>query len=239
VVWRHGALVSTVVGELLEPILYLFGMGYGFGHFVREVEGLSYMAFVAPGLLAMGAMYTASFEGTFNAFTRIDRQKTYDAMVVTPVDLEDVVMGDILWAGTKAGIGSVMVVLVASTIGVVEGPLALLCIPHGFLIGLCFGALSLIMSALARNYEFFTYYFTLGITPMLLTSGAWYPLDGLPPDLARLAWLNPLLHAVVPARDLMSGRVDGGTALSLLVLLGFTFAFSLGAMALIRRRLVN
>lgn len=238
IVWRYGAMWSSLLGDLFEPILYLYGLGYGLGYFVRDVHGLDYATFIAPGLLAMGAMWSASFENTYAALTRLMRQKTYDAVMVTPVNIEEIVAGDILWAATKSGIGGVMMLLVVTAMGLATFPTALLCIPQAFLTGLAFGALSMVMTGIAPNFDFFTYYFTLLLTPMLLFSGAWYPLDGLPPTLQWAGELSPLTHAVRPMRAFMTGDVGVDALVSVGVLLLETVLFAGIAMALVRRRLV-
>lgn len=239
IVWRHGAMWSSLFGDLAEPILYLFGLGYGFGFFVEKMDGVDYMQFVAPGVLAMGAMWSASFELTYGAFTRLDRQKTYQAIMVTPVDVEDVVAGDIIWGATKASIGGAMVLVVTASIGVAQFPWALGCLGTAFLAGWAFGAISLTFTAVARNYDFFTYYFTLGLTPIVLLSEAWYPLDGFPVGVQVAAHFSPLTHAVRASRMLMSGRLEPLLGLHLAVLTIYGLVFSLAAIVLIRRRLVR
>ncbi len=239
IVWRHGAMWSSILGDLFEPIIYLFGLGYGLGYFVEDVHGESFVGYIAPGLLAMGAMWSASFENTYSAMTRMDKQKTYDAIMVTPVNIEEVVAGDIIWAATKSAIGGTMMLLVVSVMGLATYPLALLCIPQAFLTGLAFGAISITVTAVARTYDFFTYYFTIVLTPLLLLSEAWYPLDGFPPLLQAAANLSPLTHAVRPMRVFMGGRFTPQAVVSLGALVVFSVAFSILAMVLIRRRLVR
>jgi lipooligosaccharide transport system permease protein len=238
IVWRHGAMWSSLLGDLFEPILYLYGLGYGLGYFVEDVHGMDYATFIAPGLMAMGAMWSASFENTYAALTRMLKQKTYEAVMVTPINIEEVVGGDILWAATKAGIGAVMMLLVVSWMGLASWPTAIWSIPHAFLAGLTFGAISMAVTAVAPNYDFFMYYFTIGLTPMLLFSGAWYPLDGLPVQLRILSELLPLTHAVRPIRAFLTGT-SAEIWPSVGVLLAYTVIFSFVAMTLVRRRLVR
>ena len=238
-VWRYGAMWSSLLGDLFEPILYLYGLGYGLGFFVNEVHGMDYPTFIAPGLLAMGAMWSASFENTYAALTRMMKQKTYEAVMVTPVNPEEIVAGDILWAATKSGIGAVMMLLVVTVMGLASFPTALLCIPQAFLTGLAFGALSMVITAVAPNYDFFMYYFTILLTPMLLFSGAWYPLDGLPEALQVLAEVLPLTHAVRPMRAFMTGSAGIEAWWSVGVLAAYTVLFAIIAMGLVRRRLVD
>lgn len=239
IVWRHGAMWSSLLGDLFEPILYLYGLGYGLGFFVEDVQGLDYATFIAPGTMAMGAMWSACYENTYAALTRMTKQKTYEAVMVTPVNVEEVVVGDIVWAATKSGIGAVMMLLVVGFMGLATFPSAFLCIPLAVLTGLAFGALSMTVTALAPNYDFFMYYFTILLTPMLLFSGAWYPLDGVPDVLQAASEALPLTHAVRPMRAFMTGIGVGDVGPSVLILAGYTAAFTALAAWLVRRRLVH
>jgi lipooligosaccharide transport system permease protein len=228
---------SNLLGDLIEPILYLVGLGYGLGRYVQSIDGVDYLQFIAPGMVATGAMWSSCFENTYSAFTRMDRQKTYVAMMVTPIDLDDIVVGDILWAATKAAVGGTMILAVCTVMGLATYPAALLCIPQAFLTGLCFGALAMVATAVAPNYDFFTYFFTLALTPFLLVSGAWYPLDGLPVFMRVVAELVPLTHAVRPMRALMTGHAP--PVASLVVLVVYTVALTAIAIVLVRRRLIS
>ncbi|NJK89909.1 MAG: ABC transporter permease [Myxococcales bacterium] len=239
IVWRHGAMWSSLLGDLFEPIIYLFGLGYGLGFYIEKVDGMPYVQFIAPGLVAMGAMWSSSFETTYGALTRLDRQKTYDAIMMTPVNVEEIVAGDILWGATKAGIGATMMLLVTIVMGLATLPMALLCIPQAFLTGLAFGAISMFVTGLAKSFDFFTYYFTIILSPLLLLSGAWYPLEGLPWALRMLSSLSPLTHAVRPMRDMMLGTPGASTVLSVSILFAYVFVFTIAATWVIRRRLVR
>ncbi|MGF1508160.1 MAG: ABC transporter permease [Myxococcota bacterium] len=228
---------SNLLGDLFEPILYLVGLGYGLGHFVRSIDGMDYLQFIAPGMVATGAMWSACFENTYGAFTRMARQKTYVAIMMTPIDIEDIVLGDILWAATKATIGGAMVVSVCTVLGLAHYPSTLLCVLQSFLTGLCFGGLAMLVTSMAPNYDFFTYFFTVFLTPFLLLSEAWYPLDGLPPAARVLAEVVPLTHAVRPMRAFMTGGAVPWS--SLWVLTAYALVFSAIAAALVRRRLIR
>lgn len=238
-VWRHGAIWSNLMGDLFEPIIYLFGLGFGLGAFVEDINGTSYIQYIAPGLLAMGVMWGSSFECTYAAFTRMDRQKTYQAIMVTPVNIEEVIAGDILWGATKSTISAAMVLLVATVMGLATYPTALLTLPVAFVAGITFSAMALTATALAPNYDFFTYYFTILLTPLLLISEAWYPVSGLPHVVQVAADLSPLTHAVRPVRAFMTGEPDRHVLASLMVLLGYAILFAFLSMNLVRRRLVQ
>ncbi len=197
---------SSLVGALGEPILSLIAIGYGLGKFV-DLPGVSYAQFLAPGILAAAAMNAASFESTFGSFTRMTEQKTYDAILATPIGIRELVAGDVAWAATKATLSGTAVLVVAALAGLVPSAWALVLPAVALLIGLVFGAMGLIVAARAPAYDFFTYYFTLVITVMYLFSGVFFPIESLPPWAQLAAWLLPLTHAVTIVRACMHGAV--------------------------------
>jgi len=150
-------------------------------------------------------MNTASFESTFGSFTRMTQQNTYLAILATPCSVADIVVGDILWAATKSVIGVCFVLAVIALFGLLSSLWALALVPFGFLVGLMFASLGLMVTARAPSYDFFNYYFTLFISVMFLFSGVFFPLGNLPPWAQTLAWFLPLTHAVQVARALVAG----------------------------------
>jgi lipooligosaccharide transport system permease protein len=196
----------SLVGALGEPILSLLAIGYGLGRFV-DLGGIGYAEFLAPGILASAAMNAASFEATFGSFMRLNEQKTYDAILATPVGIREIVAGDVLWSASKATLSGVAVLLVASLAGLVESAWAVLLPPVALLIGVVFGALGLLVASRARSFDFFTYYFTLVITVMYLFSGVFFPIESLPGWARAVAWGMPLTHAVAMVRACMRGTV--------------------------------
>jgi len=241
-VWRKLA-VPSMLGNLADPMIYLFGLGYGLGSLLpREASafgGLSYVAFLAAGTVASSTMNAASFETLYSAFSRMHVQKTWDAILNTPLTLDDVMAGELFWAATKASLSGLAILAVIALLGLTDSPMALWTIPVIFLTGLAFSALGLIVTALAPSYDFFMYYFTLLITPMLLLSGVFFPLEQLPPALQRLAAALPLAHAVALTRPLIFGEIPGQIAIHVAVLAATAVAGYWVALALIRRRLLK
>lgn len=237
-VWRKLALPS-VLGNLADPMIYLFGLGYGLGSLLPEVGGVSYIVFLASGTVCSSTMNAASFEALYSAFSRMHVQKTWDAILNAPVDLDDVLAGECLWAASKAALSGLAILLVVSALGLVGSPLALWTIPVIFLTGLVFAALGLIVTALAKSFDFFMYYFTLCITPMMLLCGVFYPLEQLPAALQGVAGSLPLSHAVLLIRPLMQGELPTGTLSHVLQLLLTGFLAYWLALRLIRRRLLS
>lgn len=237
-VWRKLALTS-VLGNLADPMIYLFGLGYGLGSLLPEVHGMPYIAFLAAGTLCSSAMNAACFEALYNAFSRMHVQKTWEAILNAPVALEDVVAGEWFWAASKAALSGTAILAVVVVLGYADLAYALWLLPIAFLIGLCFSGLGLIVTALAPSYDFFMYYFTLFITPMTLLSGVFFPLDRLPTVLQAVAQALPLTHAVALVRPLLQGQVPEHILLHLAVLLGVALAAFAVALRLARRRLLG
>ncbi|MGH7571377.1 MAG: ABC transporter permease [Gemmatimonadota bacterium] len=236
--WKDFATAS-LVGTLAEPLLTLFAIGFGLGRLVDPIGGQSYVAFLAPGLLASTAMTAAAFETTFGSFTRLTEQGTYEAIVRTPISVGEVVAGDILWGASKSVLGAGFVLLLMWILGLTATPLSLGTLPMAFLVGLMFGAIGMAYTALAPSYAFFNYFFTLVITVMYLFSGVFFPLEGLPDWAIGAAWCLPLTHAVIVIRALAAGEVHSFLAVHLLVVAAFTaLAFPI-ATRLIRRRLIK
>src|SRR3954452_8995065 len=219
-VWRKLAIPS-ILGNLADPVLYMLGLGYGLGAMLPPVGAMPYIAFLAAGTVCSSTMMSASFEAMYSSFSRMHVQRTWDAIMNAPVTLDDVVFGEVLWGASKAFLSGAAVLGVAAALGLVASPLALWVLPVVFLTGIVFAGLGLTMTALSPSYDFFMYYFTLAITPMMLASGVFFPLTQLPAWLQGAAQVLPLTHAVALVRPLMNGSVPRSAALHVLVLLVF------------------
>jgi lipooligosaccharide transport system permease protein len=235
--WKVFA-ASFLVAAIGNPLLYLLAIGYGLGRYVADVDGVPYAVFLAPGLLAAAAMNSASFETTFGSYTRLAEQHTYEAILATPCSVADIVAGDILWAATKSAMATLIVLAVVAVAGLVPSPLALVVVPVGFLTGCCFGALGMVVTAKARSYNFFDYYFTLGVSVMFFFSGVFFPLSGLPVWAQSVAWCMPLTHAVAVARALVVGTLSLGLVGHVVWLVVATVAVFVLAERLVRQRLI-
>jgi lipooligosaccharide transport system permease protein len=237
-VWKKLAIPS-VLGNLADPMIYLFGLGYGLGGLLPQVGGVTYIAFLAAGTVVASTMNAASFEALYSGFSRMHVQKTWEAIMNAPVSLDDVVAGEWLWAAAKATLSGVAILVVITALGFVHSPLALWAVPAIFLTGLTFAALGLIVTALAPSYDFFMYYFTLFITPMMLLSGVFFPIEQLPHAVQAVSAALPLTHAVKLVRPLLFGQVPEAAWLHVAVLAAIAMtAFSL-ALVLTRRRLLS
>jgi lipooligosaccharide transport system permease protein len=234
-VWRKLALAS-VVGNIAEPLITLIAFGYGLGRLLPEVGGVSYILFLAAGSVCMGTAMATSFESLYSAFARMQVQRTWESLLNAPLELDDVVTAEWLWAASKGALSGCSILAVVYALGVSREPTLLLVLPVIALTGLCFSAIGLCFTALARGYDFFTFYFTLGITPMVFLSGVYYPAEQLPAWLASpAAWL-PLALAVELARPLVLGEWPAQATLKGAVLIMYTAMALALARALMARR---
>ncbi len=237
-VWRK-LIGPALLGNIGEPLIYLLALGYGLGSFLGELQGLPYVVFLASGMVCASAMQTASFEGMYSAYTRMAVQDTWLGMLTAPLNIRDVLIAEVIWCGTKSFISVSAILLVASLMGLVADARALLVLPIAWLVGVCFGSMALVVTSVARNYDFFLYYFTLLITPMLLLSGVFFPISGMPEAVQMMAKSLPLYHAIALMRPLMIGGLPQDVLLHLSVLLIYTLiAFPL-AVRQIRKRILT
>jgi lipooligosaccharide transport system permease protein len=243
-VWKRHFLVwwkvlgPSVLANFGEPLLYLLALGYGLGMFVGQVKGIDYMAFLATGIVCSNAMNTATFEGMYAAFTRLAMQRTWDAMLAAPLTLDDIVIGEIVWCGTRSVIGCAAIFVVAGFLGSIQWVAFVPVMLVVFLAGLAFGAMALVVTAFAKSYDFFLYYFTLVVTPLMLLSGVFFPLDALPPWIQVAAQAFPLVHAVEIARPLMIGIDVENLLLHICVIAAYIALATYAALVFLRRRML-
>ena len=244
-VWRRNFLVwkklaiPSVLGNLADPMIYMFGLGYGLGSLMPQVNGGSYISFLAGGTLCASTMNAATFESLYSGFSRMHVQRTWEAIMNAPVSLDDVVAGELVWSATKALLSGTAILIVIIALGLAHTPYLVAVLPVIFLAGLTFSALALIVTALAPSYDFFMYYFTLFITPMTLLSGVFFPLSQLPAPLQVAAQFLPLSHAVSLIRPLLAGAIPPNAALHVAVLIGIALIAFVVATRLARRRLLK
>ena len=243
-VWRRDLRVfsrawkGALLPQFLDPVLYLLAMGFGLGAYLSQVEGIPYERFIASGLVASAVMWAASFESTWNVFFKMEENRLYDAVLTTPVEVEDIVAGETAWAATRATVYGTSFLVVVTLFGFVESAWAVTMPLFVALGGACFSMLGLAFTSLVTRPDYYSYYYTLFITPLFLFSGIFYPLDRLPEWVSVVAWCTPLYHLV----EITRGLVLGPDALSVLGNAAWLLALTLALFAIpvraMRRRLV-
>jgi lipooligosaccharide transport system permease protein len=237
-VWRKLAIPS-MLGNLADPMLYMLGLGYGLGGLLPQVDGIPYITFLAAGTVCYSTMNSATFEALYSGFSRMHVQRTWDAIMNAPLNLDDIVLAEALWAASKSFLSGLAILVIIWTLGLSHSALTLWIVPLTLLIGLTFGALGLTMTAVAPSYDFFLYYFSLVITPMVLLCGVFFPVAQLPPLLQQVSAALPLTHAIDLVRPLVNGAVPQKAALHIAVLLGYAAADFYATLVLTRRRLLQ
>jgi lipooligosaccharide transport system permease protein len=238
-VWRKLA-VPSLVGNIAEPLITLVAFGYGLGALVGQVRldgvAVPYILFLASGSICMSAMNAASFEALYSAFSRMQVQRTWDGIMNAPVRLDDVVFAEMLWAAFKSIFTTTVILLVMLALGISHSPMLLLAWPLLGLVGITFSCIALIFNALAKGYDFFTYYFTLFLTPTMFLSGVFFPRDQLPGFMRAISDWLPLTAAVELIRPLFLGRMPEQAGRHLLLLVAYAVAAFWIALALTRKR---
>jgi len=234
-VWRKLA-VPSVVGNIAEPLITLVAFGYGLGSMIGEVQGLPYITYLASGSVAVSAALAATFEALYSAYSRMQVQKTWESIMNAPIALDDIVFAEMLWAAMKSlfSVGAIMVVIFALDIS--RAPTMLLALPLLGFVGVTFASIALVFNALAKGYDFFTYYFTLVLTPMTFLSGVYFPISQMPAWLQAVAGVLPLTAAVEIVRPLMIGEMPTDWLQPLLVLAAYAGGGYYLALVLTRRR---
>lgn len=234
-VWRKLALPS-VLANIADPLITLVAFGYGLGALLREIDGVPYITYLAAGSVCMSTMMAASFESLYSAFSRMHVQRTWDSQLNAPLLLDDVLAGEWIWSAMKACLSGVSIILVAVALGVSREPTLIGLLPVVLLTGLAFAGLALCVNAVAHGYDFFSYYFTLVLTPMSFVSGVFFPVAQLPEWLQAVsAWL-PLTAAIELARPLVLGHAPEAVLRPVAVLLAYALGGFWLAAVLTRKR---
>lgn len=248
-VWERNLMVyrrtwaMSFLPPLLEPILYLAAFSAGLSVLIGTIEfkgrNISYACFIAPGLLAINMMYNSFFENTYGSFVRMYYQKTFDAMLATPLSLEEVITGEMAWGATKSLIATVLMQAVVSLFGLIKYPEGILIIPLSVLGGIAFASLGMLFTAEVAHIEMFNLPIFLLISPMFLFGGTFFPLEALPSWAVKVAWAFPLTHLVELTRSCSLGNLDSGLIWNLLYMVAFSFLFSILATVRMRARLIK
>ena len=237
-VWKKLA-VPSVLGNIAEPLITLVAFGYGLGPLLGNVGGLPYIQYLASGSVATSAALAATFEALYSAYSRMQVQKTWDGIMNAPVTLDDIVLAEMLWAALKASFSCAAILAVIFVLGISRQPTMLLALPLLAFVGITFASIALVFNALAHGYDFFTYYFTLVMTPMTFLSGVYFPIDRMPAWLQGVAQVLPLTAAVELVRPLVLGQWPVAWMQPLAVLAGYAVGCYCLALGLTRRRFLK
>jgi len=243
-VWQRHLTVYTklyktsIALNFVEPALYLIAFGIGLGAFIKDINGVPYIKFIAPGIIASSSMFAATYECTYGTYVRMTFQKTFDAILATPININDLIAGELIWAATKSMFYGTIIIVAISAFRLVDSPFVIAIIPILFLSGLVFAEISMVCTAIVPGIDSFNYFYTLFMTPMFLFSGIFFPLDVLPPAVAKIAFFTPLYHLTLICRSLVWGSA-GGIAGSITWLVGVILIIAPLAFILMRKRIIK
>ncbi len=229
---------TNFLPPLLEPLLYLLSIGYGVGAFIQTIGGVPYPQFIAPAILAITIMQGAFFETTYNSFVRMYFQKTWDAVTATPLTLDDVLAGEMVWAALKSAINAGLMAVVIAAFGLLPWWAIPAVVVVAFVAGMLFAGLGLMTSAKVKGIDGFSFAIYLFVTPMMLFSGTFFPLEQLPDIAQKVALALPLTHTVAVVRPLAYGDPTSIPMWSAIYLLAGAVVFPAIAMAWMKRKLI-
>lgn len=244
-VWRRNAKVFmktyrvNFIPPIVEPILYLAAFGFGVGTFLKDIDGIPYARWIAPGLIGITIMNASFFECTYASFVRMYFQRTFDAIIATPLNVDEVIMGEVLWGATRSLISASIMLVVVTAFGLATYPFALLIIPLSVIGGFLFATLGMCFTAITPRIDSLNYPTSLFITPMFLVSGTFFPLTALPSSVQTVAnTIVPLVPVVKISRALTLGHLEFDLLLSLLWMVVVAAVFFLIALNLMKKRLI-
>jgi lipooligosaccharide transport system permease protein len=232
-------LVSNGFPPFLEPLIFLAGIGLGMVNYVTKMAGMPYLQFLGTGLPITAAMYTAAFECSFGTFIRLEYEKVYDGMLAAPITVNNLLIGEVLFAGTKGFFFSWAVILVVSAFGIIPMPASMLAPFVGFFTGLMFATLSLLITSFVSNINHFNFYMTGLLSPMFFFSGVVFPISNLPAFMRPVAEIFPLTHSVRWVRAVCMNDYSSILWLDALYIVVFTLLTGYFAVRRLGKRLVQ
>ncbi|GAB4338046.1 MAG: ABC transporter permease [Dehalococcoidia bacterium] len=236
--WR-----TEFLGVMVEPFIVILALGLGLGRFVELESGQEYVQFLAPGLLAIFPMFAAVFECAWGSYVRLEMNRTFQAAIATPVSVDDVITGEILWGTTRSLVNASYILLVATLLNpwlhMIESPWAVLVVPVAVLPGLLFSCISICFASIARAMSQFSYFFNLVVNPMFWVGGAFFPFEEMPGWVQAIGFFIPLKHVVDLYRGFVTGSFEWSMVGNLAWLAAATALFYWLALTAMRRRLIH
>lgn len=231
VAMRHWAIYrkdffANILPTLVDPALFIVVFGYWLGSHIQELDGMSYLTYMAPGIAATTALFTAYFESSYGFYVRLIYENIFKALMTTPVGPHEILAGEYIWVALKGAIMAGLVGLVLFAFGTVRPEYLWLMPVMGALVGLSCGAMGLVATGYVRNMNQFQTVYALLISPMFFVSGVFYPIEQMPRALQFLCYLSPLYHGVrlsqsaLWAKDVaLDWAIHGGALIALTAVL--------------------
>ena len=234
------SLLHSLFWIIWEPVLYLLALGFGVGYYVQSINGMPYIQFFLPAMLVNTSMFVPFFENTYSVFTKLSAQKTYHTIILTPVNPDEITLGEILWSISKSFLSVLGITLVAAAFGLLHTGVAYLIATFLVLIlvSWVFASLGMFFSTVAKHYDFFTSVSSGFIIPLSLFSGTYFPLDQQPQWLQWVASLFPLSHGVSLVRNLMLEKLSWMMLFHLFILLLYALVFTQLSLYRMRKKLI-
>jgi lipooligosaccharide transport system permease protein len=234
-VYRHGWMV--ILSGFFEPLFYLLGIGFGIGALVGTVIGpggqeIPYQLFVAPALLATASMNGAINESTFNFFFKLNYDKTFVAILATPLSSGDIAVGELIWALIRGGLYAIGFLVVMLVLGLVVSPWVVLAFPAALLVGFAFGAVGMAATSFMKTWQDFDL-IQLVVLPLFLFSATFYPIETYPEPIRTIVQLTPLYQGV----DLIRSLAVGAISPILLVHVVYLLVMGFAGLVVVARRL--
>jgi lipooligosaccharide transport system permease protein len=230
---------ATTFSSVVQPTIYLLAFGLGIGALKSQINGVKTIPYIATGTVATAVLFSSAFPGMFNTFIRWQFQRTYDAMLAAPVDVEELITAEILWISLRAGVYGMAPLVVGFAFGLDPRPGMLLVPLIGFLTGFGFAAFGVLIAAVAKTIDNFNYVTSAVLTPMFLVAGTFFPVSTLPDGVRQVAQVNPLYHCVQLVRDASLGALHLADLGHAAVLLAFALLMWRLAIAQLGKRLID
>jgi lipooligosaccharide transport system permease protein len=234
---------AEMIWPVFEPLIVMLGLGLGLGKFVELQSGQDYIQFITPGVMAAFPMWGTIAEAGWASYNRMENQKTFAAMIATPVSIDDVITGEVIWAATKGGISAVYIVLVAAVLtpfwDLIESPLVILVLPFAFFAGLMFAAMALLATSFVSSVSQLAYFVSIVIMPMFWIGGVFFPLEEMPSAIQWISWFMPLRHVVDVQRGLVTGDLEWSMLVNVLWIVVVTLVLYRAVLWSMRRRLIK
>ena len=230
---------ATTFSSIVQPTIYLLAFGLGLGKLISHVGGLTYVQYVGTGVVATAVIFSSAFPGMFNTFIRWQFQRTYDAVLAAPVDVEELITAEILWISIRAGVYGLAPLIVGIAFGLRPAPGMLLVPFIGFVTGFGFAAFGVVVAAVAKTIDNFNYVTSAVLTPMFLVAGTFFPISTLPSTLRAIAHFNPLYHCVALVRDVSLGTIGTVDLVHTAVLIAYALVMWRLAVWRLGKRLID